>query len=86
MANVNETRARKIANKLLAAMATYHRFIPIADIDAILNQAGLKGMEEGIYCGREGRVNEQVGVNTWLCLSWYKMEVSGDYEITAYVS
>jgi hypothetical protein len=86
MANVNESRARKAANKLLASMANYHPFLPLADIDAILTSVGLKATEPAIYCGREGRSREQVGENTWLCLTWYKMEVTGNYEVVAYVS
>jgi hypothetical protein len=86
MANVNESRARNLANKMLSKLATYHRYIPLANIDAILTAAGLQATEPAIYCGREGRSTEKVGQNTWLSLTWYKMEVTGNYEIVAYVS
>jgi hypothetical protein len=41
-----------------------------------------------IYCGRDGRMHDQVGKNTWLMLTWHKIS---DYpherwEINAYVS
>lgn len=41
---------------------------------------------DGIYCGQEGSVSEQIP-NTKLFwrLTWYKMP-SGNYEIVAYVS
>ena len=82
----SEAKARKQANRKLAALPTYHNSIPTADIDSILNECGFNGLEEGIYCGREGRINDQVGTRTWLSMSWHKMEETGRYEITAYVS
>ena len=82
---LNESKARKVANKLLASLANYHQFIPTTDIDNALTAAGFRTMEDGIYCGREGSVHEQVGDRTWISLTWYKME-SGMYEIVAYVS
>jgi hypothetical protein len=82
----NEFAARKATNRRLASLPNYHPFIPNSDIDAILTSAGFKPLEEGIYCGREGRVTEQVGENTWLSMTWYKMEATGNYEIVAYVS
>jgi hypothetical protein len=82
---MNELKARKVANERLAAMPTYHPFIPIEDIDSILTAAGFNGMEPAIFCGREGRSNEPVGEKTWLSMTWYKMP-SGNYEIVAYVS
>ena len=39
----------------------------------------------GIYCGYEGSVHSHIGFNTYAFLSWKKMEVSGRYEVTAYV-
>jgi hypothetical protein len=82
----NEYAARKTTNRRLASLPNYHPFIPLADIDAILTQAGFNATEDAIYCGREGRSTEKVGENTWLSLTWYKMEVTGNYEIVAYVS
>lgn len=82
---LNEAKYRKVANKLLSKMPTFHPFIPITDIDNALTGAGFRTMEEAIYCGREGSVHEQVGDRTWISLTWYKME-SGNYEIVVYVS
>lgn len=85
---LNEAKARKVANRLLAALPNYHRFIPTTEIDNALVAAGFRPMEEAIYCGREGRVHEQVGDRTWITMTWYKMEeaVTPSYEIVAYVS
>ena len=82
----SEATARKRANRALAALQTYHNDIPNADIDAILTANGFQPTAEGIYCGRDGRINEQVGKNTWLSMSWHRMEVSGRYEIVSYLS
>ena len=82
---MNETKARNIANRELARMPNYHRFIPTEDIDSALRLAGLRELEPAIYCGREGSCISQVGEKSYLNLTWYKME-SGNYEIVAYVS
>jgi hypothetical protein len=82
---LNESKARKVANKLLAALEVYYPFIPTTEIDNALLAAGLNELEPAIYCSEEGRSHEQVGANTWLSLTWYKMP-SGRYEIVAYVS
>lgn len=86
MTSAIERRNREKVNNALAAMDIYHDGLPINAIDNILLANGFDQMEAGIYCGREGRVNEKVGDRTWLCMSWYKMEVTGRYEVTAYVS
>jgi hypothetical protein len=78
---------RKAVNTELAVLGrSYHDSLPLSLIDGILTNHGFKSLEEGIYCGREGRVHEQVGTRTWLSFSWYKMDHSGRYEVTAYVS
>lgn len=81
-----ETAARRLANKWLSVLPTYHDGLPISDIDQLLLAAGLNPTEPSIYCGREGRATHQVGDRSWLCLSWYKMDVTGRYEVVAYVS
>lgn len=81
----SEAKARKKANQALAALPNYHRWIPNQDIDEILAKSGFSPLEEGIYCGREGRIQEKVGENSWFFMSWYKMP-SGNYEIVSYVS
>jgi hypothetical protein len=82
----NERTQRNKANRMLAALPSYHNAIPNADIDNILSATGFSQLAEGIYCGRDGQVHEQVGPNTWLHLTWHKMEETGRYEIVAYVS
>lgn len=82
-----ERKARQLLNLQLAILGqSYHDGLPIATIDLLLESLGFRPMEPAIYCGREGRVVEQVGTNTWLCLSWHRMEVSGRYEVVAYAS
>ena len=76
----------KANNDLHRLGLTYHHAIPNGAIDAILESHGLRPLEEGIYCGRDGRVIEEVGNNVWLTLNWHKMDVSGRYEIVAYLS
>lgn len=76
----------KANNDLYRLGLTYHDAIPNADIDAILTTNGFKPLEEGIYCGRDGRVIESVGDGIWLTLNWHQMEVTKRYEIVAYLS
>ena len=86
-AGKTERNNRKYANvELHTLCTTYHDSLPISEIDRVLTQNGFRATESAIYCGREGRSNEQVGDRTWLTLNWYKMEVTGRYEIVAYVS
>lgn len=81
-----ERKAKHAVNTQLAILGrTYHNGLPLHEIDGILALSGFNRLEEGIYCGREGRINEQVGPKTWFTMSWFKME-SGRYEVTAYVS
>jgi hypothetical protein len=82
-----ESRQRSRVNAdLFTLCGTYHDFLPITQIDAILKQYGFDEMEPGIYCGRDGRVNERVAERSYLSLSWHKLEVTGRYEVVAYVS
>lgn len=84
---VSEKTARKRVNNELWAVCSnrYYNSIPLTTIDEILTRNGFQETEEGIYCGRDGQVHEQIGPNTWLTLTWHKME-SGRYEVNAYVS
>lgn len=74
----------------------YFSLIPLADLFAVCAEFGLVAVQEdgepwsGLLCGAEGRAvielrreNEQ---SRWLSLSWYRLEVTGRYEVTAYVS
>jgi hypothetical protein len=76
-------------NKALALLTrnTYFDSIPLTRIANILEEYGLDGESmNGIYCGREGRATCLVADNSMIVLSWYKMEVTGQYEIVAYLS
>ena len=83
-----ERKAQNAANDSLAGLSRiYHDGIPVGLIVDILTANGFdREPMDGIYCGREGRLHEQVGPKTWIALSWFKMERTGRYEITAYVS
>jgi hypothetical protein len=85
MTATTERHNRKQANQQLAALPSYHPYIPNQTVDAILIGHGFKPLEEGLYCGREGRLSEQVGERTWINLTWFKMP-SGNYEIVSYLS
>lgn len=80
-----ERKLRTRVNRQLQQLPIYHDGLPLTEIDNILAANGASALEEAIYCGREGKVHEQVQSNTWLTMTWYKME-SGRYEIVAYVS
>jgi hypothetical protein len=54
-------------------------------MNAVLEEHGFNTLEPAIYCGREGKVHEQVGKRTWITFTWYKMG-SGQYELVAYLS
>ena len=83
-----ERKAQNAANDSLADLSRrYHDGIPVGLIADILTANGFnRELMDGIYCGREGRLHEQVGPKTWITLSWFKMERTGRYEITTYVS
>ena len=82
----NEAYMRTKANRLLSkTIKPYHPGLPIELIDQALVGGGFKSMEPAIYCGREGRVHEQVGPRTWIAMNWFKQD-SGRYEVTVYVS
>jgi hypothetical protein len=80
MSATTEKTNRNKANEALHLMSkTYHTGLPINQIDEILTASGFQATEPAIYCGREGKSHEQVGGNTWLSLTWYKMELTGRY-------
>jgi len=88
-----ETRkARRRVNASLNELGrVYHDGLPIQTVNDILEQNGFSSLESAIYCGRDGRFNEAVHQGTlrnptYLEFSWHKMEVSGRYEVVAYVS
>jgi hypothetical protein len=84
----DEKKARDFVNKELEVLTynNYFESLPIQDIANILTKYGFNTEElHGIYVGREGRVHDQVGPNTWIVITWHKME-SGRYEVGSYVS
>jgi hypothetical protein len=79
--------AEKKANKGFDGLNTrYHDGLPVAEVNAILEANGFRAMEEAIYCGRDGRAHEQVSDKRWVSFSWHRLEVTGQYEITVYLS
>jgi hypothetical protein len=84
----DEKKARDLVNKELDILTknNYFESLPMQDIANILTKYGFNPEElHGIYVGREGRTHDQVGPNTWIVVTWHKME-SGRYEVVAYVS
>ena len=83
-----ERKAQNAANDTLFVLGVdYHEGIPVGKIKDILTANGFDSEPlDGIYTGREGRIHEQVGSQTWIAISWYKMPQTGRYEITAYLS
>ena len=81
-----ERVARRKANAELYTLGLkYHESIPLTWLDSVLAEAGFNPTEGAIYCGRDGRILEQVGERSWLSMTWHKGE-SGRYEIVAYLS
>jgi hypothetical protein len=74
-------------NRILGEMThnTYHDGVPLDTINWALRCKGFDELEPMLLCGAQGSLNEPVGRNRWLSLTWYKME-SGRYEVIAYVS
>lgn len=88
-AKQKEKKARNRVNDALADLTKNHYFqsTPAKEIGEILNANGFKGsVMFGIYTGRDGKIHEQCGPNTWIFMTWHKMENSGKYEIVTYVS
>lgn len=77
----------KWVNRVLSEMNhnTYHDGVPLDRVNDALRAHGFDELEAMWVCGREGRLNEPVGREKYLTLTWYKME-SGRYEVVAYVS
>lgn len=88
------------ANRQLAELTTprgrteYFESVPIREMLEILDDAGFKyDPDDGamILCGREGSASVDLTLpgsrgEYGLHFTWYKMPVSGRYEIVAYVS
>jgi len=73
-------------------MNKYFRFVPMDELNDILNKHGFKLPEEGyILTGRDGRATWQLTdmasgklINRYLLVTWHKMN-SGRYEIVSYI-
>jgi hypothetical protein len=87
----------KTVNAYLADVVgrKYWQHIPLDDIFAKLRENGLEPVQEdgtpwsGMLLGRDGRTNIELttdGPKRFLSLSYHKMDVTGNYEVTAYVS
>lgn len=86
--HVEERQAFKSAQKKIIDHGhnKYFDSIPVNEHADILEKHGFSGRAlDGIYTGREGHADAQVGPKTMHHVSWYKMP-SGRYEITAYMS
>ena len=86
----SEYTRRKRVNDALYVLTTknaaYMDAVPWEKIDAILSMHGFNPCDAAcINLGSEGRVHTQVGPNTCLLVSWYRMS-SGRYEVISYVS
>lgn len=81
------SRRNKVNDALTKMSRTYHRHLPIQEIRDLLEANGFDTSElEGIYSGRDGKAHDKIGEHTYLSLSWHKMEETGSWEVTAYVS
>lgn len=82
-------KAKKTVNTVFNGMGNYFNGLPLDTMFDTLRNAGFEVTEEnllGVYCGREGRVHEHVGHGVYFTMTYYKMEVTGRYEVVAYVS
>ena len=85
-------KGKKLANNALYELGReYHQGIPFDLVESIMRRAEFEVDLDGIYVGREGKETYPISFNEEdtglvLLLSWYKMEVTGNYEITSYVS
>ena len=82
----HQARARNANIELYELGTVYHNSLPIQKLDCILEKWGFRPTEPAIYCGRDGQALEQVGDRTWLSFTWHKMELTGRYEVVAYLS
>lgn len=86
-------------NKFLSDLGkTYHAAIPLDAIFKTLHDNGFDPQQEdgtpwsGLLLGRTSQVKldlkdqDSGKVNRWLSLSWHKMDVTGNFEVTAYIS
>ena len=81
-----EKASRRVVNEKLYELGkSYHDGLPLAVIDGWLEDEGFGKVIDGIYCGNDGKILEQVGPHSWFAMTWHRMQ-SGRYEIVAYLS
>lgn len=86
------TTSKPSLRKLAKAIAdftrnTYFDGLPIQALSGIVQEHGFDASElDGIYCGRDGRHLARISPKAGLFMTWHKMEVTGRYEVVAYVS
>jgi|WetSurSiteA1Bulk_404760.scaffolds.fasta_scaffold26415_2 hypothetical protein len=91
---MNTTNKRHMNTKLSnLTRNVYFDEIPLDEIFAILRAEGTFAMQEdgtewnGLLCGADGNcIFALFGSRYGMNLSWHKMELSGRYEIVAYVN
>lgn len=89
---LNKKSRKAIGDELYTLCLQRFDGIPTRDIGDILEAHELH-IEDGIYCGADGRCScplltpdEKELQDSELILSWHRSEVTGRYEITAYLS
>ena len=85
-ASARRTAREKVNNLLHKLGLTYHDGLPVQRVNEILAENGFGEMEPAIYCGRDGTCIDSVGDHTFLSFTWHKMDITGRYEIVAYVN
>jgi len=89
MTTKEKNKALRQANKFLAKLSSVrHQGLPVGEVIENLKSLGFDQTEnlEGIYCGRESRVHEEIGSGCWIDMQWLKGDVTSTYEFNAYVS
>jgi DNA-binding PucR family transcriptional regulator len=86
--NVQRQRRTAVNAALHEIGMTYHEGLPVEALGEILETNGydtqaLAAMSVG---NGGGGLHEQVGANDWLTVRWYKMPVSGRFEVVAYIN
>lgn len=88
----NEAQRRSRANADIYTATTkpmYHTAVPWDAIKECLTRHGFEYQANVCETGStqdDGRLQTQVGDNTYLLVSWHRMPVTGKYEVVAYVS
>lgn len=60
---------------------------PLSLINKAVKETGFSTEAmDGIYCGRDGRMHDQIGKRTWISIQWHKFEDANRWEINAYAS